>query len=181
MGRTNPLALRLRTTLNWPSSVRHPLLASYISHIFQTSLASTPAIRASTSGIWVNITILSPQNQQQPPHPLLTSPPAALDLRNSNPLAALGKIDRRVTKASRQHVYFRDVFRNKAKNPVQALGGSEDPLRALAVYRDTPVHVKVNVITNPLLNAQVCAAFIARELNRNKTMPRIYKGLLGKM
>jgi hypothetical protein len=58
MGRINPLALRIKGMINWPSDVQHPLLENYVKHIFQKTLVQRPAIRASTQGIVINVVLL---------------------------------------------------------------------------------------------------------------------------
>ncbi|KAJ3018794.1 hypothetical protein HKX48_002611, partial [Thoreauomyces humboldtii] len=178
MGRTNPIALRLRGLVNWPGNVRHQLLSDYVKHIFQHTITSEPHVRASTTGIWVNVSVLKSDSLAH--HPKLTTDPT-IDFRNVRPLQALGRVDRRVDKLASQHLYFRDIFKGKTKNPLQALGAKDDPLPALHIHRDTPIHLKVNVISNPLLDAQVCAHYIANGLKANKPMSKIYKTLLSKM
>ncbi|TPX61860.1 hypothetical protein PhCBS80983_g00869 [Powellomyces hirtus] len=178
MGRTNPLALRLRGLVNWPGNVRHQLLSDYVQHIFQHTLTSTPHVRASTTGIWINLTVLDTPTLQT--HPRLHNP--TIDFRNVRPLDALGRTDRTVDRLAKRHFYYKHLFKDShTKNPLMALGAEQDPLPALHIYRDTPIHLKVNVISNPLLDAQICAHYIAKNLSNNKPMAKIYKDLLAKM
>ncbi|KAI8589404.1 hypothetical protein BDZ88DRAFT_396021 [Geranomyces variabilis] len=177
MGRTNPLALRLRGLVNWPGNVRHQLLSNYVKHLFQHTAVSEPHVRASTVGIWINVSVLSHPSLKS--HPTIADP--VLDFRNSKPLQALGRVDRRVDKLAKTHFYYRDLFKGLGKNPVEALGGKDDPLTALAIYRDTPINLRVNVVSNPLLDAQVCANYIVKQLEKGKPMNKIYRDLLTNM
>lgn len=80
MGRTNPIALRLKTLVNWSSNVRHQFLSKYIKHIFQQHLIAEPGIRASTTGIWINVTLLEQQQSVvADSHPYVKKP--VLDLK----------------------------------------------------------------------------------------------------
>jgi hypothetical protein len=54
-------------------------------------------------------------------------------------------------------------------------------LEALQFYRDSDVHLRVNVIRNPLLSADVCAQFLAKGLSRDVPLPKLYKNLLSKL
>ena len=107
--RTHPLSLRLRTLLNWPSSVRHPFLSSYIRHIFQHYLIGTPGIRSSTNGIWVNLTILdidaSTDSHSTPPPPVKHHPKAnkVLEFRNVDLSQVMGRFERKVGAARKYH------------------------------------------------------------------------------
>ncbi|TPX64842.1 hypothetical protein SpCBS45565_g05612 [Spizellomyces sp. 'palustris'] len=181
MGRTNPLALRLRGVVNWPGNVRHQLLADYVKHIFQHNVISEPHIRASTSGIWINLTVLEQTKSDHQPtsHPRVQNP--TIDFRNVRPLEALGRLERRVDKLAKGNHYFKDIFKGNATTPLEALGAEQDPLASLQIYRDSPIHLKVNVVKNPLLDAQVCAHYVAKHLANNRPMNKIYKQLLTKI
>ncbi|KAJ3044305.1 hypothetical protein HDV00_002625 [Rhizophlyctis rosea] len=192
--RTHPLSLRLRMLINWPSNVRHPFLAKYIKHIFQQHLIGEPGIRASTTGIWVNVTVLDQLgNQPVKNHPRVQEP--VLNLRDYKLSDALGRFEKRgKTLATASNLYYRDVFRDvpykslaealAAPDPVTGKpqgGAGTGTLAALHIYKDVPVHLKVNIIKNPLLNAQVLADYIAKTMSEGRPLSRIHKQLLSKM
>ncbi|KAI9013229.1 hypothetical protein BC832DRAFT_549083 [Gaertneriomyces semiglobifer] len=183
MGRTNPLALRLRGVLNWPSNVRHQLLTNYVKHIFQHTVHGEPHIRASTTGIWVNFTVLAPKSESSETHPLrhpkVENP--TIDFRNAQPLLAPGREERRVKSLANRHKYFKDVLNGLDKSQLEALGADVDPQTAMQIFKDTPVHLKINIITNPLMDAQVCAHYVAKCLSDNKPISKVYKTLLANL
>ncbi|KAI9327001.1 hypothetical protein BDR26DRAFT_924123 [Obelidium mucronatum] len=198
MGRSNPLALRLRGLINWPSNVRHPLLASYVRHIFQEHLVGEPGIRASTTGLWVNVTIFAENYDRLLEHPKLQN--GALSFSSVNIASALGRSEQRITeitaegsKVPFQQALFKNVQprveltkeRTQAKytgtSPLVARAEQDGVLEALKIYRDTPIHLQVNVIRNPILNAEILAQYVANQLAANQQLPRIYKNILQKL
>ncbi|KAJ3293971.1 hypothetical protein HK104_004071 [Borealophlyctis nickersoniae] len=196
--RTNPLSLRVRGLINWRSNVRHPFLTKYIKHVFQHYIVSEPGIRASTSGIWINLTLLEQSGSSHRParsHPLVVDP--FINLRNTKVEEALGRHERIVKAFGHlpRFYYSKDIFANerdytsfiealKANDPKtgKPLGGAgTGTLAALHIYRDVPIHLKVNVISNPLLDATICADYVAKNLKKGASMTRIYKNLLARM
>jgi hypothetical protein len=207
MGRTPALALRLKGLVNWPSNVRHPMLSQYVKHIFQNHIVSEPGIRASTTGIWINVTVLEapmhplglknsvPLDQ----HPKVKSP--VLDFRTVKLENCLGHLETRIkhllsgfekevtdkdgnteTIKKDGHFYYKALAKGAPSHPLAAKNFEQDPMQALQIYRNTPVHLKLNIIKNPLFDAQVLAEYVARGLTANeRALPRIFKQLLAKM
>ncbi|KAJ1568002.1 hypothetical protein HK405_003969, partial [Cladochytrium tenue] len=267
-GRTNPIALRLRGLINWPSNVRHPLLAAYVEHLFQGLAIAPPAVRASTTGVWINVTVFTPprvraaladlhaaQARQANDsassanaaassatalpssaaslHPKLASP--VLDFASVRVRDALGRGEQRLAELSsafaaptRLAALLRDPrlpravglprrrdftpANAQAKDPAQAEGTPFDaaspllaraaaaaadrsrrtaatgvadldpaalePWLALDIHRPAPIHLQINAISNPVLDARVLARYIASELRKNRPLPRIYKSIL---
>jgi hypothetical protein len=173
--RSNPLSLRLKGLTNWPSNVQHPFLQQYCKHLFQHSLVATPHIRASTNQIWINLTILNPDSS----HPKLKN--QTLDFRGANLLDAVGDLEKRIRTLTHNHPYYRSMFKGiQPKSLLEAgiLSGVND---ALQLYRDTPISLKINVISNPLLNAEIMAQDVAKQLNSNAPLSKVFKQYLKSM
>ncbi|KAJ3069956.1 hypothetical protein HDU98_006972 [Podochytrium sp. JEL0797] len=201
MGRTNPLALRLRGLVNWPSNVRHPLLSSYIKHIFQDALVAEPGIRASTTGLWVNVTVYSDSHTQLMQHPKISGSVSdrAVNFSSVKVLEALGRGEKRISELSgsaSKNEYHKSLFASvpatkmikertaseyTGTSPLLARAEKEGVLEALQVYRNVPIHLQVNVIRNPILNAEILAQYVAGQLEAGKQLPRVYKQVLGKL
>ncbi|KAJ3012762.1 UNVERIFIED_CONTAM: hypothetical protein HDU68_001037 [Siphonaria sp. JEL0065] len=200
MGRSNPLALRLRGLINWPSSVRHPVLSQYVKHIFQEHLVAEPGIRASTTGLWVNVTVFSDDNSKLMAHPKVHGKERCLTFSSVNIIDALGRGEKRISElsgSSSKNGFYQTLFKDvqpkpeliKERTQVKYLGTSpllarvekEGVLEALKIYRDVPIHLQVNVIQNPVLNAEILAQYVVRQLAANKQLPRIYKSVLQKL
>ncbi|KAJ3289669.1 hypothetical protein BCR33DRAFT_716255 [Rhizoclosmatium globosum] len=202
MGRTHPLSLRLRGLINWPSNVRHPVLASYVRHIFQNQLVAEPGIRASTTGLWVNVTVFGEDHSKLLQHPKISgsSPEQrSINFSSVSIVDALGRGERRISelagsksKKEFHKALFKDVPQTElvkertqekynGTSPLLARAQKDGVLDALQVYRDVPIHLQVNIIRNPILNAEILAQYVAKQLSQNKQLPRIYKSLLGKL
>eukprot|EP00842_Homolaphlyctis_polyrhiza_P003025 jgi/Hompol1/3723/HPOL_003338-RA len=198
----NPLALRVKGMMNWPSNVRHPLLTEYLKHIFQHSIVGAPAIRASTTRIWANVTLLAtPKYDPQREHPLLRNAPTTrlpthgasqtsstlvkiplLNFSGAEVEAAPGRLERRTIGRSTKHKFYKPMFGDGTPSSmIAALGGNTNPLAALHIYRNTPIELHVNVIRNPLLRADIMAEYVARSLNSGSTLPRMYKEFIAKL
>lgn len=168
MGRVHALALRVGTLINWNTDVRHKILEDYVSHVFQHNVHSTPSIRASTTGIEVQITVLRnlPSSDPSPSsiHPLLTD--NALHLARAPIDRCPGRFNRRMYNINKQNKYFNDIFKDgvpetlikQAKLSVP----DSDPQHLLGIYSKYPVNVRVNIIQNPLLNAQCFSRYLAK-------------------
>ncbi|KXS19981.1 hypothetical protein M427DRAFT_142864 [Gonapodya prolifera JEL478] len=135
MGRINPISLRVKHLINWPSSVIHPAITSYLGHIFQDYFTATPHIRASQSGIYVNLTVL--QTSRDPPverHPKWDNPKldfTVMDMRGTE-----GLMERRAYQARAGHFYYRIVAKNKVKSAFQkALDADGRQLDAAGIFR----------------------------------------------
>ncbi|KAJ3217461.1 hypothetical protein HDU67_007931 [Dinochytrium kinnereticum] len=201
MVRSNPIALRLRGLLNWPSNVRHPVLSAYIKHIFQDFIVAEPGIRSSTTGLWANVTLFGDETKILK-HPRLKNP--TLDFSNSKIDKALGRAELRIANlsASDKNAFLNSLFKDLPKTSVTRTKGigatltsdkimatsptvhratEEGVLDALRIYRNTPVHLQINVINNPILNADVMAQYIAKQLALNRPLPRIYKTILQRL
>jgi len=242
MGKRTPvLSRRIQGLVNWPSNVRHNFLSKYIEHVFQNHIIATPGIRASTSAIWVNITVFShhfhplhgsnaksrfveqtvqrvkvieavteDQSVEQPlvkkegvmedvvvktevstrisDHPLVKD--CLLRFQNVKLENALGTMDvrikalmdgssekRKAANLSEGHFYFKPLSEGAASSLIEA---SESPtLETLQIYSDKPIHLRINIIENPLQDAQVLAHYVARSLKENdRSLPKIFKQLL---
>jgi hypothetical protein len=178
--RTNPLSLRVGGLLNWPTNTPSPFLSSYIKHIFQDYFIAEPGIRSSTKGIWVNVTLFGNKEKVQN-HPKVLSP--TLNFQNAQLQEALGRLETRVNNLTQGHYYFKNIFDSvDAKSLVEARQKEFGNLGALGIFNDNqPIHLKVNVISNPLLNAQILADYTAKSMKDGKSLPFIYKEVLNKM
>ncbi|KAI8812330.1 hypothetical protein BJ742DRAFT_54295 [Cladochytrium replicatum] len=256
MGRTHPVALRLRTLVNWPSNVRHAFISSYVKHIFQQNMVGVPGIRASTMGIWVNVTVFSagPFSHPKVPtlpaeaarasqfskeiedeggaaevteaassktaapsassvsvpepeghRPKLSSSPAYIEFRNVDLTQALGRFETRVRNLSlkegkvdyylgpnpeastKPHPYYYPLLSSISAPSVMsaaAFGPNPSPektLEALQIFKDVPIHLRVNVISNPILNAEVFAQFVAKQLKGGRPMMYLQRNILQKI
>ena len=194
--RTNALSLRVHKLTHWPSNVRHQFLTNYVKHIFQHQLVGEPGIRASTTGIWINVTLFN-QNQPGLPsvneHPRVSDP--VLNLRDYKiDETQLGRWDAKMSTKAQYHYFYKNAFADvPIKSLVQAMnqpdpvtgkpkgGAATTTLAALQIYKDMPIHLKINIIKNPLMNAQVCADYVAKHMETGKPLSRIYKSLLSKL
>lgn len=167
-----------------------------------------PGIRASTSGIWVNVTLLEQRGGEAieaKRNPLIMDP--VLDMKEytdwGKEKAAeeesgfdfiYGRNELRVRnllhgararptekQIGKPHVFYGRLSKNAPLNQMEALGLRDDFARALQIYKDTPIHLRLNVIKNPLLNADVLAQFVAQELSRGVPLPKLHKSLLMKI
>ncbi|KAJ3057020.1 hypothetical protein HK097_001504 [Rhizophlyctis rosea] len=192
--RTNALALRVHKLIHWPSNVRHYFLTNYVKHIFQHQLVGEPGIRASTNGIWINVTLLNQSGAQNVnEHPRVLDP--VLELRDYKiDETQLGRWDAKMSQKAQYHKYYKNAFANvPIKSLVQAMnepdpvtgkpkgGAATTTLAALQIYKDVPIHLKINIIKNPLMNAQVCADYIAKQMEAGRPLSRVYKSLLSKL
>ncbi|KAI8917465.1 hypothetical protein BC831DRAFT_484685 [Entophlyctis helioformis] len=179
--RMNPVALRLKGMMNWPSNVSHPFLQQYLKHVFQQSICGTPGIRSSTTGVWANVTLLATAGYDPMSHPLVSQSPS-LDFRAAKVEDALGRLETRTRNRTTRHTFYKSLFLDvQPKSLAAALGGNDEPLKALQIYRDTPIVLKINIIRNPLLNAEIMAEHVARSLNSGKSLARVYKEYLTKL
>jgi hypothetical protein len=171
MGRTPAIALRLKGLVNWPSNVRHPFLIQYVKHIFQDYTISEPQIRSSTGGIWINVTML----EGAEPHPKAGK---FLDFSNTKPEDAPGRLEKRIRSAFNNISYFKTMKQDFPSSLLEARKANENPMAALDIHRTTPIHLRVNVVKNPLMDAQLCANFVAKTLRKDeRIMPRLFKAL----
>ncbi|KAI8608882.1 hypothetical protein BC830DRAFT_1153441 [Chytriomyces sp. MP71] len=195
--RTNPLSLRVRGLLNWGSSVRHPLLSAYVRHVFQGHSVSVLGIRASTSGLFVNATVLGDASLSA--HPKLSDPSLRFD--SVKVVDALGRGERRIAEFGgseskneyhkmlwdqsgvrrTQLVKERTQAAYQGSSPLLARAQEDGVLDALHIYRNYPIHLQINVIKNPILNADVLAQYVAKQLKSGAPLPKVYKSLLGKL
>jgi hypothetical protein len=173
--RTNPLSRRLKGMMNWPSTVQHPFLQNYVKHIFQNSLCATPHIRASTNHIWINVTLFNPD----PNHPKLKD--KELDFQGANLLDAVGRMEDRIRTLTHQHPFYRNIFKGVQPKSLIEAGLQGGVNEALQIYRDTPISLKINVISNPLLNAEIMAQDVAHQLKNNTPLAKVFKHYLKNM
>jgi hypothetical protein len=66
-------------------------------------------------------------------------------------------------------------------SPLLARNARDGVWEAMRMYRASPIHLQINVISNPILSAEVLAKYIAREMKLNRQLPRIYKNILSKL
>ncbi|KAJ3396390.1 hypothetical protein HDU92_003232 [Lobulomyces angularis] len=202
MGRTNPVSNRLKNLINWPGDVRHPFISKYIKHIFQHYIVGEPGIRSSTTGIWVNVTVLQLEGMNASNHPKVKKPVLDFsrhrfeesifgrnELRTKNLLHGVPKVTasgRTMYKTDdkgnptkevdrRMHHYYGRLTELKTPpaNLLEALGGKEKLVEALGIYRDKPINLKVNVISNPILNANILAKYVASEMGKGISLSRV--------
>ncbi|KAJ3129504.1 hypothetical protein HK100_008583 [Physocladia obscura] len=205
MGRTNPLGLRVSRLINWRSSVRQPFLTDYVRHVFQQSLVGTPGIRASTTGLWVNITILQSDTTNPNKHPLLTQENPALSGFASVKISeVLGRDELRIGQLANKLPFHTNLWKNVHKetvsvsktlagantpeskeveisSPLIARAHAEGPLAALKIFRDTPIHLQINLIRNPILDAEIMAQYVAGQIKKGVQLPRLQKNIMSKL
>ena len=188
--RTNPLSLRVGRLLNWPSNVTSPFLSSYVKHIFQGLLVSEPGLRATATGeITVNVTVFG---QGADGHPRILNP--ALDFSSLSLPEALGRMETRIENMTSKHHYFKDVFASSSAGSLaQETERRFGTLGAIGIFpqqfslasgstqKQPIVNLKVNVIRNPFLNADIMAQYIARRLENGDSLGRVYRELLANM
>nr|KAJ3398314.1 hypothetical protein HK105_005198 [Polyrhizophydium stewartii] len=178
--RMNPLALRLKNQLSWPSNVYHPMLKDYIRHVFQHSITGTPGIRASTTGVWVNVTLFAADGKHPLDHPLVKEP--TLDFKSAEVLQAPGRLEKRTAGRAARHSTYKPVFAQiSPKSIAEALGGATNANQALHIHHNKPINLKINIISNPLLNAEVLAQYVARSMNNGKQLATIQRSLLQRL
>ncbi|EGF83207.1 hypothetical protein BATDEDRAFT_84752 [Batrachochytrium dendrobatidis JAM81] len=220
--RINPIALRLKGQMNWPSNVHHPMLTDYIKHIFQKSMCGQPAIRASTTGIWVNVTVLATESHNPLLHnPLLRGNPV-LQFGGAQLEEAKGRLETRTFNRTTQHSYYKPLFAKiDTRSLIQALAGKNGvstdtteaesseqdqtttnilndesdtittaapskgfvtvtggPLAALHIYKDVPIYLKINVVQNALLRADIMAGLVAKAMCNGRSISRIHNDVL---
>ena len=177
--RANPLALRLKQVMNWPSNVYHPFLQQYVQHIFQHSITNIPSIRASTNQIWINVTLLD-TNMTVKKHPKYLNP--TLSFNNMNLTKSLSRIEQRTRSLTTSHPYYKPIFKNVPfKDLVQGSLEMQTPLETLQIYRNQPIKLKINLISTPLLNAEVMAKHVAGCLQKGLPLQRVFKQYLKSM
>ena len=181
--RANPLALRLKSVMNWPSNVSHPLLQQYVRHIFQHSLVATPQIRASTSQIWINVTLFEiDSNNPLKLHPKVKQPVLDFHLNPQlNLKKASSRMEQRMKSLTNSHPFYKPIFKRiPYKDLVEAslVSGTSE---ALQIYKRIPIKLKINIIKNPLLNAEIMAKHCANALQKGVPLQRIFKTYLKSM
>lgn len=186
--RTNPLALRLQHLINWPSNIRHPFLSAYVKHIFQDYLIAEPGIRSSTNGIWINLTVFKRQTDRVPieQHPKFLD--RKLDFDKVQRKVEEGKADvrgledKKIGKLKAFHPYFNALYAGDDEGKPSGHRTStpiSDP--AIPYLPRGPIHLRFNVITNPLLNAQICAQYAVEQLKKGRNLQAVVKGISAKM
>lgn len=179
--RTNPFALRVGKLISWPSNVSHPLLSEYIRHVFQGFLVSEPGIRSSLTETWVNVTVFGdPQKISQ--HPLVCNPKLNWNKNNLQPENALGKMEQRLLGLTMSHPHISKLFKDVPKKSLVHLSTSINGISgALGMFKDRPIHLKINFIQNPLLDAEILAQYVALNMSKRTSIGAVYKDLLKKM
>lgn len=97
--------------------------------------------RSSTSGIWINLTLLQKKDYSSK---LLNLDQPTLDFRNYVLDNALGSMEFRTRKLTNNHVFYRDLFRGlKFKGLLEANAATSAGVNEkLGIYRDTPVNLR---------------------------------------
>jgi hypothetical protein len=151
---------------------------------------SEPGLRATASGeITVNVTVFG---GGAPGHPRILNP--ALDFSSLSLPKALGRMETRIENLTSQHRYFKDVFASSggAGSLAQETERRFGTLGAIGIFpqqfslastsgKQPIVNLKVNVIQNPFLNADIMAQYIARRLENGDSLGRVYRELLANM
>jgi hypothetical protein len=109
---------------------------------------------------------------------------------------ALGKYDKTVWWLKNQHEYYKSIHdpnTNVLSFPMEQYDSpdsGENAVKSFHIFTDNmniPTHLsgkiflRFNVLRNPLLNGDVLAQFVAKELKDGKSLAMVYKGLLSKM
>jgi hypothetical protein len=203
--RINPISLRIKTTLNYPSDCRNAFINNFLKHVFQDYLISKPGIRSNLSKSWINLTIFDPIGNLEK-HALFQS--KVLDFNNINIKNTKNKNLIRIDNLKSNHFYYSKVFNSiEGKSDSQVKSNSLDSSKSksidnssstststsnsssklLAIYplksnsKDPTLIINFNIIKNPLLNGDILAEFIARELKIFKPIQRIFNDLLKSM
>jgi hypothetical protein len=181
MGRTNPLALRVGKLISWPSNVSHPLLSEYVRHVFQGFLVSEPGIRSSLSETWVNVTVFGdPIRMNQ--HPLFKDPILRWNRNDLEPEKALGRLEQRLLGLAESHPQIKKMFKDIPKKSLVHLSTSMHGISGtLGMFKDRPIHIKINFIQNPLLDAEILAQYVALHMSKRISLAAVYKDLIKKL
>jgi hypothetical protein len=128
-----------------------------------------PGIRASLTGIWINVTVMPPIKASH--HPLLTQTNPSLSFSSLRLKSALGRLEKRSRILSTKDKVYQKMFASfPHKHLLAATGMDNDPYKALQIHRNLPIYVYVNVIKNPLLNAEITAQYVVKSLEANKSV-----------
>ena len=116
-------------------------------------------------------------------HPKITDP--VLRFQSVKLSEAYGLVESRIKnlfstapEGQKDPSYFYQIAKNAPSSMLEMNNQAESPMEALQIYRDVPIHLKVNIITNPMLNADILAQYIARNMDRNLQPAAIYRSLL---
>ena len=176
--RTNPFALRVGKLISWPSNVSHPLLGEYIRHVFQGFLVSEPGIRSSLSETWVNVTVFGDPEKMKY-HPWVNKPLLEWDQAELEPEKALGKLEQRLLGLATTHPHISKLFKEIPKKSLVHLSTSLHGISgALGMFKNRPIKLKINFITNPLLDAEILAQYVAVNMSKRMGLAAVYKDLL---
>lgn len=179
--RTNPLALRVGKLISWPSNVSHPLLSEYIRHVFQGFLVSEPGIRSSLSETWVNVTVFGDPKKISE-HPLVLDPILKWNKNELEPEKALGRMEQRLLGLTNSHPHISKLFEKvPIKSLVHLSASMQGVSGALGMFKDRPIHLKINFIQNPLLDAEILAQYVALNMSKRTSIAAVYKDLVKKM
>lgn len=120
------------------------------------------------------------------PHPKISEP--IIDFKGMDVLSALGKFEERTRILSNHHVYFSKTFKGVKFRTLAASTASENHsnlksinqnLQALHIYKDCPINLRINVVSNPLMNAEILAQYVARKSQHRGKLPKIFQELVG--
>ncbi|RKP02655.1 hypothetical protein CXG81DRAFT_24710 [Caulochytrium protostelioides] len=182
MARTPAISLRLKYLINWPSNVRHPFLDQYLRHVFQNTLMATPGIRSTPDRIYVNLTLLKTDETAR--HPLLCNGGAEIDFKQAMLKGVRGRMERRVCHLARSRFGMDSnsgPLLMRHKTMIDARLESGNPQTVLDIYRDHGITLRANMISNPLLNAEIAAQYVARNLRDRVSIATVWKNLLKQM
>ena len=167
--------------MNWPSNVRHPMLDRYMRHVFQDTIVGNIGIRSSTQGIWVNVTLLNNEAKAIDQHPLVKEP--WIDMRNASVSQAKGRTEQRIHNRATSHSFYKPMFADLShKSLLEKLElDSTHKQHSLGIYRDCAIHLRINIIRNPMLDASILAQHVSRQLKANKSLASVFRGLQTKL
>jgi hypothetical protein len=92
---------------------------------------------------------------------------------------ALGKTEKRMRAFTHHDIYHSKTFKGVSLRTFADT--QKTPNEALHIYRQVPINLRVNVITNPLLNAQILAKYVAKRILHRDQLSTVFKHLLKKM
>jgi hypothetical protein len=90
-------------------------------------------------------------------------------------------MENRTKHSAHNHFYYKQIFKGvQWRSFIEAskVDGQVDANTALQIYRDAPVHLRVNIISNPLLNANVFAKYVAKRMSEGGKLSMIFKDML---
>jgi hypothetical protein len=104
-----------------------------------------------------------------------------LDFRGADLKNAFDRIESRQQDLLHFHEYYRKEFKGLKFKTLTEAAKKDGVLAGLHIYRDTDIELKVNVINNPLLNAEIMSQVCADAMQEGVPLSRVFKTFLSSM